>query len=93
MLPRLGGNYGTRGQKGIHRGGRGAAVRTARRPSRDWRRGPVDNAQLEATEAAIAHVTASSSTLVKHFGEVVALRSAPAAKAAKSLEALGDTGQ
>ena len=54
---------------------------------------PVDNAQLEATEAAIAHVTASGSTLVKRFGEVVALRNAPAAKAAKSLKALGDTGQ
>lgn len=54
---------------------------------------PLDNAQLEATEAAIAHVTTSSSTLVRRFGEVVALRHAPAAKAAKSLKALGEAGQ
>lgn len=54
---------------------------------------PVDNAQLEATEAAIAHVTASSSTLVKRYGEIIALRNAPAAKAAKSIKALGEAGQ
>jgi len=54
---------------------------------------PLDNAQLEATDAAIAHVTASSATLVKRYGDILALRNAPAAKAAKSLKALGETGQ
>jgi hypothetical protein len=53
----------------------------------------VDNAQLEATEAAISHVTASGSALVKRYADIVALRSAPAAKAAKSLKALEGTGR
>jgi len=54
---------------------------------------PVDNAQLEATEAAIEHVAASGSALVKRFTEVVDLRNQPAAKAAKSIKALEGAGQ
>lgn len=54
---------------------------------------PVDDAQLAATEAAITHVTASGSALVKRFGDVTALRNAPAAKAAKSIKALEGAGR
>ncbi|API58924.1 hypothetical protein BSL82_06020 [Tardibacter chloracetimidivorans] len=54
---------------------------------------PVDNAQLGATEAAINHVAASSSALVKRYGDILALRNAPAAKAAKSLKALEGAGR
>lgn len=54
---------------------------------------PVDDAQLSATDAAIRHVTASGSALVKRYGDVIALRNAPAAKAAKSIKALEGTGR
>lgn len=54
---------------------------------------PVDNAQLEATDAALAHVTASGSALVKRFGEILDLRNLPAAQAAKSIMALGEAGR
>jgi hypothetical protein len=54
---------------------------------------PLDNAQLEATEAAIDHVSASGSTLVKRYGEIVALRNVPAAKAAQSIKALEGAGR
>ncbi|EPR18286.1 hypothetical protein M527_13205 [Sphingobium indicum IP26] len=54
---------------------------------------PVDNAQLEATEAAISHVCSSTSALVKRMGDIAALRNAPAAKAAKSLKALEGVGR
>lgn len=54
---------------------------------------PVDSAQLEATEAAINHVSASGSRLVGRFGEIVALRNAPAAKAALSIKALEGAGR
>lgn len=54
---------------------------------------PVDDAQLAATDAAIQHVTASGSALVKRFGDIVALRNVPAAKAAKSLKALQGVGR
>lgn len=52
-----------------------------------------DHAQLAATDAAIRHVSASGSTLVKRLGDVTALRSNPAAKAAKSLKALEAAGR
>ena len=54
---------------------------------------PVDSAQLAATEAAINHVTTSTSALVKRLGDIVALRNVPAAKAALSLKALEGAGQ
>jgi len=54
---------------------------------------PLDSAQLEATEAALDHVAASSATLVKRYADVLALRQSPAVKAAKSLKALGETGR
>jgi hypothetical protein len=53
----------------------------------------VDSAQLAATEAAINHVTTSTSSLVKRLGDIVALRNVPAAKAALSLKALEGAGQ
>ena len=54
---------------------------------------PVDNAQLEATEAALDHVTGASSRLVKRYTEILDLRSTPVAQAAKSVRALGEAGQ
>lgn len=54
---------------------------------------PVDNAQLEATEAALSHVAAASSRLVKRYGEILDLRNTPAAQAAKSVRVLGEAGQ
>lgn len=54
---------------------------------------PVDNAQLAATEAAIKHVTTAGSALVKRFGDITAMRNAPAAKAAKSIKALEGAGR
>ncbi|ALC13686.1 hypothetical protein [Sphingopyxis sp. 113P3] len=54
---------------------------------------PVDNAQLAATDAALQRLTASSSALVKRYGDILAMRDAPAAKAAKSLKSLGEAGR
>ncbi len=54
---------------------------------------PVDDAQLAATDAAIKHVTASGSALVKRYGDITSLRNAPAAKAAKSIKALEGAGR
>lgn len=54
---------------------------------------PVDNAQLEATEAALERVTGAGAALVKRYGDILALRNVPAAKAAKSLRALGEAGR
>ena len=54
---------------------------------------PVDSAQLAATEAAINHVTTSTSSLVKRLGDIVALRNVPTAKAALSHKALEVAGQ
>lgn len=54
---------------------------------------PVDSAQLAATETALDRVTASGAALVKRYGDILALRNVPAAKAAKSLKALEGTGR
>jgi len=53
---------------------------------------PVDSGQLEATEVAIAHVAAAGTTTTRRFGDVLALRTTPAVKAAKSVKALAGAG-
>jgi hypothetical protein len=53
---------------------------------------PLDSAQLDATEAAIRQVMGAGNALTRRFGEVLALRNAPAARAANSLRTLGATG-
>lgn len=53
---------------------------------------PLDSAQLDATEAAIRQVMNAGSALTRRYGDVLALRSAPAARAATSLRALGAAG-
>lgn len=54
---------------------------------------PVDSAQLDATEVAIAQVMASGSATTRRFGNVLALRTTPAVKAAKSVKALAGAGE
>lgn len=48
----------------------------------------LDSAQLDATDAAIRQVMNAGNAMVRRYGEVLALRRAPAAKAASSLRAL-----
>lgn len=50
---------------------------------------PLDSAQLDATDAAIRQVMGAGNALTRRFGDVLALSSAPAARASKSLRALG----
>jgi len=48
----------------------------------------LDSAQLDATDAAIRQVMNAGNAMVRRYGEVLALRSARAAKAASSLRTL-----